>query len=106
MPQVPKAPFMYLLLAVLLVDTDQEIGPQTVRTVPYLSSGTSAYRPPCTFGRPCNNHHQSLNDMVRLDHSKIVEFGLHVRMVQLAVAVCAGVRRPPVARANNCFATA
>ncbi|KAF0328514.1 hypothetical protein GQ607_004310 [Colletotrichum asianum] len=54
MPQVPKAPFMYLLLAVLLVDTDQEIGPRTVRTVPDERSGTSAYRPPCTFRTPCN----------------------------------------------------
>ncbi|KAK1840505.1 hypothetical protein CCHR01_16857 [Colletotrichum chrysophilum] len=53
MPQVPKAPFMYLLLAVLLVDTDQEIGPQTVRTEPDERSGTSAYRSPCTFGKPC-----------------------------------------------------
>ncbi|KAL0931516.1 uncharacterized protein CTRU02_214251 [Colletotrichum truncatum] len=35
---------MYLLLAVQLVDTDQNIGPRTVRTVHLLSTGTSASR--------------------------------------------------------------
>lgn len=39
--QVPKPHLMYLLLAVLQVDTDQKIRPRAVRTVLLLFTGTS-----------------------------------------------------------------